>query len=113
MGGGRRDLGDGVWVVLAGGGDGLLGAQDRPAGNESSVREAARPRGAGGLQRRESPAPALLRERVVAIPPWLLALAWGCCGASSGWGGGDDATTASGGDNARASGGGSGGVGSS
>ena len=62
MGGGRRDLGDGVWVVLAGGGDGLLGAQDRPAGNESSVREAARPHEAGSLRRREPPAPAPRRE---------------------------------------------------
>ena len=63
--GGRRDLGDGVWVVLAGGGNGLLGAQDLVeggAGDDSSVREAARPHEAGSPRRREPPAPAPRRE---------------------------------------------------
>ena len=68
MGGGRRDLGDGVWFVLAGGGNGLLGVQDLAEGSacdESSAREAARPHEAGSLRRREPPVPTLRRERAM------------------------------------------------
>ena len=62
---GRRDLGDNVWFVLAGGGNGLLGAQDLAEGSacdESPAREAARPHEAGSLRRREPPPPVPRRE---------------------------------------------------